>query len=302
MAPEGFEILIPGHNDLDADRINLVFAPWGWEGTDGFRQVVLMYLGWDGSAQFYDDTGWPAEAADAVGADLGMFGWEPLRSNRDRFNVWLTDASPESPVGWLNGLEPEPISLPNMTVAIMALDPERVLPSANSIAGQQVEIFWPDPQRLSDDPFDNSMISISSSYPVGAMRALPHEIGHAVFNLPDEYVGRAAGFDGNERNSFYPSCPADQETALAWWGDRLGEEDPTVDVWVDAMTEAGFAPDPGLVDVVRAGAVLQLVEGGCFEVPGSYRMANDTLMGFAAPTFGVANADAIQQVLDLFDG
>jgi hypothetical protein len=301
-APEGLTSLVAGHNDIDADRINLIFTGWGWDGGSAeLAPIVDMFLGWDGTAQVYTTSGRPAAADDGAAAELGLFGWEPFRSNRDRFNVWLSDLSPEGPVDWLNGNKPDPLDIPNAVYVVMALDVDRVLENPNSLAGQLTEITQPDPVRLSDDPFDNVMISVVSQYPALTLLDLPHELGHALFNLPDEYVGRSFGYTG-DRNSFYPSCPADLETAQAWWGDRLGETDPSVDTWAAELTAAGYPPDPERVDAVRAATTLALVEGGCFDVPGSYRMAEDTLMGYATPGFGVANVEAGHAVLDLFAG
>jgi hypothetical protein len=293
--------LVAGHNDLDADRINLVFAPWGWDDPEEFARVTKMHLGWDGTAQRFDVDGRPSDPDEAVGADLGLFGFEPFRSNRDLFNVWVTEVSPDSPVAWINALEPDPVELANLVLITMALDAGRVLPSDFSLAGQDHEIYWPDPERLSDDPFANVMIAVPGYFPAQTLRVLPHELGHAMFALPDEYVGRAQGYTG-DRNSFYPSCPADRATAEAWWGDRVGEPDPSIDIWVEELTAAGFPPEPALVAAIRADTMLAFVEGGCFEVEGSYRMANDTLMGFGTPGFGPANLEAAQTVLDLFAG
>ena len=91
--------LTPG-NDLEADRINLVFAPWGWDRHDDFLRFVGGALSWDGTAYLYDDAGeLTMDVDDAFGAALGLFAIEPWRSHRDLFNMWVTDVEPDTPGG-----------------------------------------------------------------------------------------------------------------------------------------------------------------------------------------------------------
>ncbi|MGH1491575.1 MAG: hypothetical protein ACRBK7_19615 [Acidimicrobiales bacterium] len=303
-APDGLRHLVSAHNDSEADRINLIIAPWGWDDLEAFDEVARMFVGWDEHAQLYDDNGMPtASPQDALWGELGLFGWEPFRSNKNRFNVWITDFSPVLPAGWLNNNEPEPIELTNASFVTLALDPYSVVPGINSVAGQDLDFFGPDPQRLSDDPVANSMVLVNSSFPAGTMRDLPHELGHALFGLADEYVGRNGGDDaGVARDSFWPSCAADLETAEAWWGDRIGEIDPMVRIWADELAAVGFVEPEERIEQLEVESTVDFIEGGCHGDPGSYRIVDNTMMGYNGPGFGLANTVAAQNILDLFEG
>lgn len=303
-APDGLRHLVSGHNDPDADRINLVIASWGWDDPEAFEEVARMYIGWDERAQLHDNDGLPvADPQDADWAELGLFGWEPFRSNKARFNVWVTDESPETPLGWLGTTEPKPVDLGDLSYVTLALDADVAFPGINSVAGPGFEMFGRDPQRRSDDSVGNAMVLVYSSYPVGKIRDLPHELGHALFGLADEYVGRAGGDDaGVARESLWPSCAADLETAEAWWGDSVGEVDPMVRLWADEMAAAGFPQPDEPIARFEVESTVDFIEGGCHGDLGSYRIVDETMMGFTGPGFGLANTTAAQNILDLFEG
>lgn len=300
--PEGLESLVAGHNDPAADRINVVFAPWGWDDPADFRAVAELFAGWDGTAQGFDLDGLPAAGAEATDADLGLFGWEPFRSNRDRFNVWLTDRSPEEPADWIN--EPTaPVLAPDQVIVILARDLDLRYPGVSSYAGQDQapEILGPEPSRVAQ-PFADAVVLVDGDYPAGAMRDVPHELGHALFGFADEYVGRLGPEDVSPRNDFWPSCAASREVAEAWWDDLVGRTDPMVDVWATEMAAAGFPPDESYLAVRREDLRTAFVEEGCFGVPGSYRSAVDTMMGFNAPGYGLTNERAARRVIELWTG
>ncbi len=302
-APDGLEHLIAGHNDIDADRINLVFVPWGWDDLDDFRVTTEFFLGWDGTANVFDFDGRPTDdPQDVAGADLGLFGFEPFRSNHDRFNLWISDIGPSGPSQFLNNTEIPPFELPDLSVVTMALDPERVFPGISSAAGQDVSFaFDPEQPRTGDDSVANAMVRVQSSFPAETMRDLPHELGHALFGFADEYVGRLGPSSLTPRDSFWPSCPADRETAEAWWDDLIGQYDPMVDIYIDEMITAGFGEELDR-EFLREQNTTRYVEEGCFGVPGSYRSAEDTLMVFNAPAFGLTNRRSAERILALWEG
>lgn len=300
MPPPGLTPAIPGHNRLDADRINLVLAPYGWDDQTLFETIATWFLDWDGTAQLLDADGMPSTERElALTAQIGLFGIEPFRSSRDRFNVWLTDHSPDIPAGWTNEPGPFP-ELPNKSIVVFVRDPE--VAGFSSHAGQDVVVQTPDQLGTGGaDPFANAVVVVDSAYPGATMIDLPHELGHALFGLADEYVGRVAP-DGAPRIDFWPSCAASRATAEAWWGGLIGQYDPMVDIWAAEMKSAGFSDQVGDLDYQREQVTTAYVEGGCFGIEGSYRSAEDTLMGFNFPAFGLTNRWWAEQVLKQYSG
>ncbi len=293
--------LVPG-NVLDADRINLVFAPWGWDEFAQFEAVASNTLSWDGATYWVGESGDIVfDAADAVGAQLGVFGIEPWRSAQDRFNVWITDVEPETPTAWLNIGDPS-FELSDQSVVTLALDAHLDNPDLTSVAGQRVHFVGPDPpsRPLVGSPFANLVVVIDSAYPADGLLHVPHELGHAMFNLPDEYVGQQLGFDGREDLSSWPSCAESDEEAEAWWGDLAGSVDPMVDLWITQMDEAGFPVfDPGTLE---ANVAVSNVDGGCYGVAGSIRATFDSLMNQNIPVLGSVNRRWAEEILDLWEG
>ena len=291
-----------GHNDPWADRINLVLAPWGWDDLAEFEAIAVMFLGWDQRAQLFDSDGRPTSES-GFSAELGLFGWEPFRSNQHLFNVWITDIEPPGPALWLNNTEPTPFDVPDLSVVTLALDPWDEVPGITSVAGQDVAFSNQQmPQREGNDSMANAMVAVPSVFPATVMRDLPHELGHALFGLADEYVGRIGG-DGVPRlQSYWPSCAIDQATAEEWWGDLVGQVDPMPALWLDEMLAAGFPPAEDELAFWEASVRIDYIDGGCHGDPGSVRAADDTMMGFNAPGFGLVNLRHAEAILELWEG
>lgn len=304
-APEGLEPLVAGHNRVSADRINLVLASWGWDDTEEFRTVAGAFVGWSGHAQTWGPDGLPlgqdADPSTAFGAEVGLFGFEPFRSHRDSMNVWITAQSPDGPFDWFE-VGTYPLWAPDQVIVVLALQDQDGWPNS-SVSGQDTAFTDPDAlARGTDQPFANATVIVDPAYPAATALHLPHELGHAMFGLADEYVGRRDGYDGAARNAFWPSCADSQERAEGWWSDHLGEYDDQLDYWAQEMTAVGFGPTQEALVAMREQNTTAYVPGGCFEVPGSVRSAQDTLMGFNFPAYGVTNRQWAQQVLDLWSG
>ncbi len=289
-------------NDLDADRINLVFAPWGWEDREAFEAVAAAQLSWDGDAFLIaEDGNVTADGVSAIGAQLGVFAIEPWRSSRDRFNAWVTDVEPDTPVTWVNQVDP-PFDLPDQVVVVLALDAHRFNPELTSVTGFDVHFVGPGlvGRPVDDDPFANLTVVVDSRFTAAGLAEVPHELGHAMFNLPDEYVGQQLGFDGREDLSSWPSCAENQTEADAWWGDLLGDVDPMVQIWHEEMEQAGFPlGDP---DALAEAVVVADVQQGCYGVEGSYRATFDSLMNNNIPVLGSVNRRWAEEILDLWEG
>ena len=293
--------LVPG-NDPDADRINLVIAPWGWDEFDEFATMAEQLLSWGGTALLVDDGGAiTTDPSAAVAAQLGVFAIEPWRSSQDKFNVWITDVEPETPVAWLNEGE-APFDLPDHSALVLALDAHRFNPELTSVAGLEVHFTGPEPptRPLTGNPFANLVVVVDSAFPAAGLIDVPHELGHALFNLADEYVGQQFGFDGRSDLSSWPSCAEDLDEADDWWGSLIGDVDPMADIWADEMERAGF-PIPDTEEVAAAVAVSH-VDGGCYGVGGSVRATFDSLMNSSIPVLGSVNRRWAESILALWEG
>jgi hypothetical protein len=264
--------------------------------------LVTLALSWSGDAYLIDVNGeLTTDRLLASDAAIGLFGIEPWRSSRDRFNVWHTTREPESPVAWLNSDE-LPFAVPDAVIVTVALDAQRFNPELTSVAGLEVAFTGPGPPRRprSGTPFANATVVLDSGYPAAGLIELPHELGHAMFNLADEYVGEVMGFDGRSDLSSWPSCAEDRAEGTAWWGDLLGEVDPMVTIWADEMAEAGFPlPDP---DIWAERVEVGLIDGGCYGIDSSARASADSLMNTSIPVLGSANRRWAEQIIRLWEG
>jgi len=293
--------LVPG-NDVDAGRINLVFAGWNWDDPDLFREVARHTLSWDGRA-YLTENGFPAAPPDQwTGGALGVFAIEPFRSHLDWFNVWYTDLEPDHPQGWhLPG--DDPFDITETIVVTMAIDPETVDPYLTRSFAFAAEFFGTEPPVRPEAgfTFGHIVMKLDSDAPVRGMNEVAHELGHALFGLPDEYVGRQFGFDGRYDLSNWPSCAEDRAEAEAWWGDLVGEVDPMVDIWVDEMTRAGLWEAEDAAEFWGQKVAIGFVDGGCYGVPGSVRASEDSLMNGSIPVMGTVNRRWAEAILDLWD-
>jgi hypothetical protein len=143
-------------------------------------------------------------------------------------------------------------------------------------------------------------VVIDSLFPAEGLMDVAHELGHALFNLPDEYVGQQLGFDGREDLSSWPSCAESQVEADGWWGDLTGDVDPMVDIWAEEMAGAGF---PLADSDARATSVaVSNVDGGCYGVAGSIRATFDSLMNESIPVLGSVNRRWAVEIIHLWEG
>ncbi|NNC75693.1 MAG: hypothetical protein HKN93_09310 [Acidimicrobiia bacterium] len=294
--------MVPG-NDAEVDRINLVYAGWNWDSFDDFLAVAEGTLSWGGHA-YLTTNGFPTEAGkEAHGGALGLFAIEPWRSHTDWFNVWYTDLEPDHPQAWFLPND-HPFGLDDVVVITLAIDPESYDPNLiTSYSGPATFHF---PRELSrpaeGNMFGHVIMNLSSTGPVYAMDALPHELGHAMFSLADEYVGRVHGFDGRFDLSTWPSCAEDVVEAEEWWGDLIGQVDPMLDIWVEEMLSAGIWPeDTDALEHYGPRVAVGFVDGGCYGVPGSIRATEDSLMNTNIPVLGAVNRRWAESVLALWD-
>jgi len=298
---ESLWAMVPG-NDLSADRINLVFAPSGFSNQTNFIDMAGDSLSWSGDPYLIDSTQKITHnPSQATGAQLGTFAIEPWRSSRDRFNVWYTNVSPSFPAEWLNN-ENHPFShIPNVSILTYAFDAHLDNPNLTSVSGQDNVFMGPGaPVRPSSgNPFANALAVIRGDLQSSGLSDVPHEFGHALLNLADEYVGQRLGYDGRPDLSSWPSCAEDMAEATAWWGGLIGQVDPMMTTWANEMSEAGFPLD---VAFLSEQVKVANVDGGCYGPTGSFRATTDSLMNSNMPVLGSVNRAWAQQIIDLWAG
>jgi hypothetical protein len=295
--------VIDGWNRLEADRINVVFAPSGDTDPESAMRLIRSLLGWDGPL--------PIGADDAVLTDpepgaiwwvqFGPFAIEPLQSSRHVFNLWMLDdvlAHPRAldhtapPMGW--DRPPPDFGLPD--VAVTAFDVQYPGEYARS------EALWPSfstpggPATIERDGlvFSSSYLAVFASYPRSQAATLTHEWGHALFDLRDEYVESDRGVTYG-----YPNCAPDEATASEWWGALLGDVDPFFEEYISVLAKYGVSVDSELRDRV----VTALVSGGCYSASANaVRPTVDSMMNSEIPVFGSVNRRRVEEVLALWSG
>jgi len=287
--------LVEGHNDVSADRINLVFVGSGFD--DPTRATLVetatRLLSLDGEPEVYSDAGGPY----ALG--WGPFSVEPIRGNVDRFNFWYLEGDLPS-IDLL--VDPSTTESDTMSVDSLGLGPDVILvgltrnSSADSDRAHAALPSWAD-NEVVDLP---DMPSLGSIYlPVfdddpSVAGTLTHELGHALFGLRDEYdrFGSDVGLPG------YPNCLTDRVDAETYWGDLLGQLDPMYERWKSVSEangvwyETDLAKDEFRVDVVDAYCAGDEVAG--------FRPTQRGLMNFEEPVFGAVNRRRAEQILDLW--
>jgi hypothetical protein len=297
----GLREAVAGWNRVDADRINLVIAGSGFEDADAVAAMADLLLGVGGPLLMT----WEDEVldpdSDQEDVDLVVFGpfaMEPLRSAIDRFNIWvLEDVLADPRALFHTGFRPEGtagIDLPDVHVTTLHL----------LAAGQwtRSEAEWPsftggepgDPVR-DDLVFAGSYVALPFDAEVWEAPTVTHELGHALFDLRDEYEEADRGVTHG-----YPNCAPDRETAEEWWGDAVGEVDPWVEEYVEILERYGQWVPETLTEDVTVG----FHEGGCYgvEPEDAVRPTADSMMKSQLPVFGTVNRRRIEEILSEWTG
>lgn len=294
--PAGFRPVLPTHNRLDADRINLVFDLD--EGVEATPELFDPLLSWDGRPRLYEGR-----------AVFGLFAIEPFRSNRQLFNLWVTDGSTAERDEF--GLIADGV-FPDMVVSRMDPATGRASAEMSQFAPLALQSPAPDAPSREDLTYRNGFIGGLILYANESNFAtegpvLAHELGHALFGLGDEYYG----VSGEANPEFvsegeWPNCANSQEQAEAWWGDLEGTYDPMIDIWIEESMRLGIEFTAAEIDDYRLGGTVELEDGsdGCYGRDGYHRPSRSSLMGpeLDPPAFGPVNVRWAERVLALYTG
>jgi len=316
--------LIPGHNNSNADRINLVFVGIGYDNMNQFLTVANRDIAYDGNAII--------DSLSIEKIKLGLFAIEPFKSNKNKFNLWYY---PQIWVGPSNGI-PSPFAFiqkyrdePSAGkkdfglkyVSYMFFTNPDAEPQSFAIPGNITSLN----KLIKEDIIFGYSALLRYPNIDDGMPVLAHELGHALFNLRDEYTRVGAEFP--DKYGFNIARSLNEAEQL--WGNSYGEIDNFYYEWKNLMIDNGFwidkskpkfvSYDPKIGDSIftwypdTSEISVKYIEGGGITSTGiSWRptitslMSNEDIWDKSAPkwppVFGSANRFVMESVLSLFSG
>ncbi len=287
--------LVEGHNDVSADRINLVFVGSGFDDPTlpSLADEATRLLSLDGEPEAFSYDG------ATYGLGWGPFSVDPIRGNIDRFNFWYLDG--DLPVV-ATLITPPDSDVDTVSVGPLGLGPDVILVgltrnwSADGSRAHAELPSWADEMNLepSDTPSLGSIyLPVLDDDPAVA-GTLTHELGHALFGLRDEYDL----FGTNVAEPGYPNCAIGEAQADTFWGDFRGQLDPMYGRWKKVSEANGVWYETDLTeDQFRVGMVEAHCGGDGID---TYRPTKRGLMNGEEPVFGTVNRHRAEQVLGLW--
>src|SRR3989338_5866564 len=155
---------VPGHNDANAQRINIVYVGMNYGGKEKFIESISKSLDFDGT------TG-------------GLFSQEPFKSNKNYFNIWYVDEVGKDSCGKSGVIS----TLTDCLTASRTLAQACDLPDKKTIS------------LIDADGRSHVFGGVSTVYekisgyqrPIGSV--MVHEMGHLLGDLQDEYYEKISG-------------------------------------------------------------------------------------------------------------
>jgi len=293
---------IPGWNRIGADRINLVLAGKGFSDFESFAETAVALLGFDGPTLMNIDGDIVGAGEEVDFVEFGPFATEPIRSHRERFNVWLlTDLLGDShAMFWADppnglGFGPDGGVLPDAQITTIELLPvgqwngsEAGFPSFTGLE--------PGSPERTDLQFAGAYVALPQWNPLWETATLTHELGHALFDLRDEYT-----LYDRSTELGYPNCAPDLETAESWWGGLVGEVDPWLEEYIAILDSYGQFY--GIPEELEAPLTVGYVRGGCYGEVGSdeaVRPTSESIMNSQTPVFGSVNRRRVEEIMGLW--
>ncbi len=295
---------ITGHNIAAADRINLVFVGINFASLDEFKTAITRELGWSGTP---DKNG-----------DFGPFAIEPLRSNKNKFNVWY-DPTMITGATTVDDINEQIVQISNSKFngngTIAKLLPYTVPVYLNKLQthadGTDTRIVHHADGygiTLSNNSF--SSLAKSELHPRTVLitiaglphepSTLAHEFGHSIFGLEDEKTHDEFDLPGVVPRSRAPNCVATMADAQALWGDMVGQVDPFYTEWKQITTRQPSAHmDEGMKVGYYYGKCYGDTNGKNVIRPTKYSIMNENTQTVA---FGSVNRRQIETVLGFFSG
>jgi len=231
--------LYPKHNEIEANRINIVFVGSGFSLIYDIQKIAKQLMSFDGNFTeiVLYRKGDKSFNPPYIYRDAGFFAIEPMKSNRDKFNIWYLNFD----LGSGNEANLSFLGLENMYIVYLnnLIENDENTESTDRGVSENPSI-----RRLRHDKINSSFIStkiLGRSYnsidlekdvdvqvisgadyspgdPLVLRRGVfLHESGHALFWLADQGTG-----PGNR----YPNLADSFELANEFWGDLIGSVDP----------------------------------------------------------------------------
>jgi hypothetical protein len=227
--------VIPNHNKISDDRINLVFTTV--DDDPRYAQFIgdnlVDLIGWNGVYLTQD------ARLSKVNLQYNFFATDPIRNNKNRFNIWFVPNTPE-------------VFPTRQTIKNSGLKNRIDITFNNSCCGgsasfwdrnsQSLEIFLPE----INNPTFKSVIDIQFpikdiSYINITGKTLTHELGHALFRFADEYYIPDYYKDREDRyynkikldiltqeTNLSANCSLNNEEGKSKWAKHIGTIDPMV--------------------------------------------------------------------------
>ncbi len=186
--------IIPGHNNLSENRLNLIFRGVNFESTVDFLDIVNKFIDYNGNGTIFHET-WFYEPQIAY----GLWGLEPYKSNKNNINLWYY-----KDIEHVDFVSNEQSSCPYLATLEHNFD--------NGYEIQMENYLCSPAGRASSNYLRFVTKGSRNEYSPALIRLLPHEFGHAFANLKDTYP-TSHGF---------PNAAITMQEANSWWSDLIG--------------------------------------------------------------------------------
>ncbi len=304
--PADIQPLVQGHNIVSADRINLVVAGMNFASLEELKASAIEMLSWNGS---------PVRN----GVAFGPFAIEPLRSNKNKFNVWydsvLIDGDTPALLEYKSQDRKGAIQRSGLTY-VVPIFINKELPNNNTFITPHADSFG---IRLENNSFASlaksnlnpAAVYVNTSL-LTAPSQLAHELGHGIFGLADEKTDAPYQSDPNAIPRIQPpDCVATLADAQALWGSMIGQMDPFYYEWRNTLERNGqwstlFPADVQWWKNIDQGLRVGYYYGQCYGYtqgtnvirPTDYSIMNQSQIA----VFGSVNRRQIETILGFFSG
>jgi hypothetical protein len=309
--------LIPGHNELAGDRINIVVTGGGFGSVDEFIWAARMLMAPGAGPILVCDVG-PCVDGTPRSVWFPPFAIDPLREMADRVNVWyLPDpvdySGPDR--GWLTEGEWADIpiefgALTDVAFVHLVAAPYGVDVLEKGVdAGGGAASFasfrgsLEPPASQQEARFGLATVTLEPERPWRTTNTLVHELGHSLFGLEEEYFLQGQGEPHSDcEEGFAPHRAGDLAEAQMWWGDLVGQVDPFFIEYRDTLVSYGLWEAKERFEFEKALSV-GFFPAGCGFKPTGYSIMSWTHPDQGAiPVFGSVNRLRASQILKLWTG
>jgi hypothetical protein len=285
------------YNDSNADRINLVFIY-----TDTYTNTPLANrTQLQNFLQVNSTVTLPAASTNAsnnFGYAFGFFSVEPLKSNKNKFNLWYYDVDKfdaDSPDIIADEFQffTEEFGLPYLTPIILNSQNTRdnAFLANYSELNNNITNYYPGYGRVISMPQNGTAITDFAT--------LVHESGHFLFGLGDEYR------EPNEQDVRYklPNCVQYNGRATLNWSNRIGQVDPFYNEVVTLLNNASYPSNKiPAQSLITTGINRNFCQSDVTEFQAVPTQASIMNEHFKMPVFGSVNREKVERVLNLFSG